>query len=166
MIKKHLIIYLVLATVALYSHPQVFAMENESPEDNISQISQQKTIKNKIYIGGGITASLFGFGIGHYIQGRYLEKGWIFTLLDVGIIAGAYAFLRNWPDNTIVINGDPNIFTFCLLAVGIGFRVWQTIDAWWLPDHYKVVRNIKFSPDLYTTNNGDLALGLSLKYRF
>lgn len=164
MIKKHLIIYSVLATVALYSYPQSFAMENESQEDNISQTSQQKTIENKIYIGGGIVGSLIGFGIGHHIQGRFLEGGWIFTVLDIGLIIGGGA-LGNWIGNPLT-NVDARNFLYILLTLGIGLRVWQAIDAWWLPDHYKVVRNIEFSPDLYTTNNGDLALGLSLKYRF
>ena len=160
-----------MATVALYNHPQTFAMKNESQDnkpqaDNIPQISQQKTIENDKYIGSGIVGSLIGFGIGHAIQGRYLEKGWIFTVLEVGFFVGANAFLSSWPDNTIVINGDPTIFTYVLVTIGVGLRIWQIIDLWWLPDDYKIVRNIELSPDLYTTNKGDLGLGLSLKYRF
>ena len=143
-------------------------MENESQEDSISQNFQHKTISNETYIAGGVT-SLIGFGIGHAIQGRYLEKGWIFTLLDVGIIAGAYASFVGGLSLAYSTKGDLGnlIFVFYgIVTAGIGLRVWQTVDAWLLPDHYKVVRNIELSPDLYTTNNGDLVLGLSLKYRF
>src|SRR5215211_7901978 len=32
------------------------------------------------YVGGGITATALGWGIGHAIQGRWLDRGWIFTL--------------------------------------------------------------------------------------
>lgn len=164
MTKKYkTIYYLVFITVVLYTNLQTFAMENDSQEDNISQNSQQKTISNTTYIVGGI-ASLAGFGIGHAIQGRYLENGWIFTLLDVGTIVG---FVSSY----IIAFSSPDIPPYLYVLVGatylgFGSRICQIINAWWLPDHYKVVRNIELSPDLYTTHNGDLALGLSLKYKF
>ena len=38
-----------------------------------------KTIKQGRYIGGGVASLFLGFGIGHAIQGRWKEKGWIHT---------------------------------------------------------------------------------------
>lgn len=45
------------------------------------------------YIGGGVASIIPGFGLGHAIQGRYMEWGWIFTVLEpVTFIGGVVSF--------------------------------------------------------------------------
>ena len=48
---------------------------------NVAIISQGQ------YISGGVVGTVFGFGIGHAIQGRWTKTGWIHTTLQSG--AGA-----------------------------------------------------------------------------
>ncbi|MBC7371227.1 MAG: hypothetical protein H7326_06665 [Bdellovibrionaceae bacterium] len=87
------------------------------------------------YITGGILASTVGFGIGHGIQGRYAEKGWIFTAAEAGGLAVALVGASSCKDETDIYGTKT---TKCsngaLAAVGlgvmIGFHVWEIVDAW------------------------------------
>jgi len=80
------------------------------------------------YIAGGIVGTIVGFGIGHAIQHRYNEMGWIFTISDTvsvgAIIAGS-------------LIGSPRPLGTFLWVSGVlllvGFRVWQAIDLWVVP---------------------------------
>ena len=44
-----------------------------------SSETRVKTISQGRYIGGGVASIFLGFGIGHAIQGRWKERGWIHT---------------------------------------------------------------------------------------
>ena len=127
-----------------------------------------KTISNGRYIGGGVASIFLGFGIGHAIQGRWGERGWVFTLLDSIAIGGMVtSFISptvgsHFPTFVVVLYGS-----FFLL---LGSRIWSIIDAWILPSHYKIAQESRFqvSP-LIVSNYSDLStvgLGLGMKYRF
>ena len=177
MIKKSLFMGFILALVANYN-PQTFAMELASASEDYN--SSTKTISNGRYIGGGVASIFVGFGVGHAIQGRYKEKGWIFTVADLIAIGGYFT-------SAVLLVGDAmdaaesgegintgavktkGGMALAFLAVGIGVRVWEMVDAWMLPSHYKVVKESPFqAAPLISWNpmNSSWDLGLSLKYKF
>lgn len=93
------------------------------------------------YVAGGITGSLLGFGIGHAIQGRYKEKGWIFTVADtlaLGTIIGGAAAATTKMGTGVVRSGDPKMkdalpfvgITALGAALYTGFRIWEIVDLW------------------------------------
>lgn len=83
------------------------------------------------YIAGGIVGSAVGYGIGHAIQGRYSDKGWIFT---AGEVAGTLVLISGMRTCTTY-----NFFEFrncdqgqINLGFGIflGFHIWEIVDVW------------------------------------
>lgn len=44
---------------------------------------KKKEIEQGQYVGGGIVALLIGLGIGHAVQGRYGEGGWVHTVFQL-----------------------------------------------------------------------------------
>lgn len=107
------------------------AMQALNPVDEISMSRSQ-------YITGGILGSAFGFGIGHAIQGRYVDKGWIFTASDVSgylLLANANCFRgrdTNSPDRAVRERSDCKNVGQGILGAGliIGSRVLQVLDLW------------------------------------
>src|SRR4051812_36567936 len=59
--------------------------------DEDKKILENGEMGNGRYISGGAVGSIFGFGIGHAIQGRYSEKGWIFAVGEAatGLVVAA-----------------------------------------------------------------------------
>ena len=87
-----------IASFVLTTATTLIAKE-AAPREPASTIVVEKTmpkdlVSNARYYGGAIPGSILGFGIGHAIQGRYKEKGWIFTLLEGGAVGGF--FLTNY----------------------------------------------------------------------
>ncbi|MEZ4363748.1 MAG: hypothetical protein R3B48_26455 [Kofleriaceae bacterium] len=92
------------------------------------------------YVTGGVISSMYGFGIGHIIQGRWAERGWIFTVGEtVGaalLISGVEDYVSSWSvdhapterqhrhANRKIVGG---LFTL------LGFRVVEIVDAWATP---------------------------------
>lgn len=127
-----------------------------------------KTISNGQYIGGGVVSLLMGLGVGLAVQGRYAESnGWIFTVGGLattgGVVTGLVLFSRSKP-------GDNNMLPLGLIlgsvAIGSGLRIWEIITTWKLPSHYQIAKNRFQMKPLAYYNQGDLNLGLSLKYKF
>lgn len=140
------------------------------------------------YNSGGILSVTSGFGIGHAVQGRWLEKGWIFTTGEIALLGGAGYLLISWmeelegygksllegaknPNESSTdeskIKWDNVYLAAAFFAGYLGLRVWEVVDAWVLPSRYKVSKSpFELSP-LYSMNNkGDGTFGLSLKYKF
>ena len=135
--KKSLILVAVLFA-AITSNAQT------SPQTGSSATTQNVNADGKVevstgrYITGGILGSTLGFGIGHGVQGRYAEKGWIFT---AGEVAGAALWLpaaaQCGKDNKDKTNNDDkkctssqNNLIVAGLVVGLGFRIWEIVDVW------------------------------------
>ncbi|MGZ3769732.1 MAG: hypothetical protein ACXVCP_07845 [Bdellovibrio sp.] len=124
------------------------------------------------YIVGGIIGTYPGLGIGHAIQGRYSEKGWIFT---TGEIATLVAFASGIGD---CWNGNRYGSCNSGLALGgligyLGFRVWEIVDVWSGPREqnrrYREIRNMleresmSFQPILVPTKGGGM-FGLNINF--
>ena len=50
-------------------------------------ILERGRISTGQYVTGGVIGSYFGFGIGHMIQQRWIDRGWIFSLGESAAIA-------------------------------------------------------------------------------
>ena len=118
------------------------------------------------YIAGGILGALPGLGIGHVIQGRWFEKGWIFTGTQLGLyyltlISFAYANTTTGYIDSFLI------FVPFYLFAALGLKVWEAVDVWSLPSHYKIVQEPKLSiSPLYSHNSQSSSYGLSLSYKW
>jgi hypothetical protein len=106
------------------------------------------------HIGGGLAAMFIGFGVGQAIQGRWGDKGWIFTVGEAASIVGlfygvskAFSCDGYYSNDTYYddCNGDEGmgIFFVSLLAFSV-FRVWETVDAFAAPpSHNRKVRMLR-----------------------
>ena len=107
-----------------------------------------KTINQGHYIGGGVASLFLGFGIGHAIQGRWKERGWIHTILQsvsVLAITGTFIFFV-LSDNLDSFINDPYrgipVGSFIIgtaAMLNTGSRIWEMIDVWILPDSIKII---------------------------
>ena len=82
------------------------------------------------YIIGGIIGTYPGFGFGHAIQGRWLDRGWIYTTGEVTSLIVASAGLVNCVDD----GADDNDCNSSAITVGllgyVGFKIAEIYDVW------------------------------------
>ena len=88
-------------------------------EDDVSEIQQ---------LTGPPTAAMFGFGLGHVVEGRWHESGWKFTLVDtlsaaMMVAGGATVESCDRYCNVLGVLGVSG-----LLLGGVS-RVWQSVDS-------------------------------------
>ena len=181
---KH-IIFALTCGLALTAGPVSWAESSYKKQGSYDSF-QAYSLKHQRYVGGAIISTLSGFGIGHAIQGRYWERGWIFTLGGTlawgGFVYFAYSFFDEFflkdtitsalnKEEVSWFNDDAKTMAgwalACLVAY-VGVRVWETVDAWTFPSHYRVSERspVELSP-LYAMNKrGPDHFGLSLKYKF
>ena len=152
-----------------------------------------KSLSKGQYTWGGVASIIPGFGLGHALQGRYMERGWIFTVSEptifIGFVVSSFIFLltsqKVWTNipqlkepssnkgmNTnekvrgIEVHTIFGILSISLFVAFIGVKIWEAVDAWVLPSDYKVVdSSFKIQPLAYY-DRGNTSLGLSLQYRF
>jgi hypothetical protein len=90
-------------------------------EDDVSEMQQ---------IVGPPLAFTLGFGIGHAAEGRWHEKGWMFTATDTAgfalFIGGNIAGLSCETETSCGLAAGA--FAVGLLGLGVS-RIWQTIDT-------------------------------------
>ena len=125
------------------SSPEPVPPSNKKPMYPITAEEQKLLDRGEIgetsYVVGAILGTWpIGFGVGHAIQGRYMEKGWIFTLGEAASIAvlirglnrcGYYA--DDWDKEDSCNDGDELVL---IGALGfIGFKVWEIVDLWVTP---------------------------------
>ncbi len=107
-------------------------------------ILQAGEISKSRYVVGGILGTWpLGFGIGHAIQGRYTDKGWIFTVGELGSISLAVAGLGDcWAGSRYeTCNGG---LVFAGVMAYVGFKVWEIVDLWaGPPEHNRRYREIR-----------------------
>ncbi len=116
--------------------------ENDQKVIDIGEISTSRYI-----IGGVLGTYPIGLGVGHAVQGRWLQGGWIFTAGELGSIALAVAGLAGCIDNTFS-SDDCSGGESSLIIAGVfgyvGFRIWEIIDVWAVPPgHNKKFRELK-----------------------
>ena len=165
---------------------------------NMTDSSYITTISTtRYYVGAGIeTAGLIvpfvmnmfgqpfpllsGWGIGHAIQGRYNDRGWIFTVSSGALYTGLIASVFFIGAEAISATADRDLASalaaitrlnaFAIIAsVGIlGVSIWGIVDVWDIPSHYKIVKEKPFSvqPLFAFYNEEEIDIGLSLRYKF
>jgi hypothetical protein len=117
-------------------------------------VTQGPQLSQGRYIAGGLTTLLVGYGVGHAVQGRWAEKGWIFTVGEVastGLIVGGYGWMASniysagtRTSTGAVYSTQPNLGGPAGLMVAgsvvlAGFRIWEIIDSFSAPtfDEYQ-----------------------------
>ena len=114
----------------------------EGAESDLGINKDYTSMTQNQYILGRLLGTLSGFGIGHAVQGRWFEKGWIFTGLTLGLPFVAVPFMpRKYKEDKIDLDKLLLIVTFTFL----GLKVWEAVDVWSLPSHYKIVQEPKLS---------------------
>ncbi len=106
-------------------------------------------ISSTAYIVGGLLSIYPGFGIGHAAQGRFSDKGWIFTAGELGSLALVVAGASDcWSDTSSSAHSDHTCNGGDAIVLGlvgyIGFHIWEIVDAWVAPsqinNHYRSLR--------------------------
>lgn len=114
---------------------QVASDDQVSNEDR--SIIDHGEIGSGRVIGATLAAAFVGFGVGQAIEGRYGERGWIFT---VGESVGDFAMFTG----LLGLVGGCSEVGHCHLAYGLalggaatflGFRTWGILDALIAPQH-------------------------------
>ena len=145
------------------------------------------------YVTGGILGTYpIGFGVGHAIQNRWSDKGYIFTWGELGslgaVVVGAVGCMNRVAEDAADDDDDDEwscsgLDTALIVggAIGfIGFRIWEIVDVWAAPPShnkkYKELKKyietteakpvIKSSLDLVPIVNPRFGQGLGLKFVF
>jgi hypothetical protein len=110
-------------------------------------------ISDTRYIVGGILGTYpLGLGIGHAIQGRWSDKGWIFTAGELGaatvFMIGALGCVSDELNNGLNGKDDCRGLNEAMVVTGlvgyIGFRIWEIVDVWSVPPaHNRKVRELQ-----------------------
>ena len=131
-------------------------------------IASVQSISKGRYYSSVVVGGVVGFGTGHWIQGRYLERGWIFTLAPIVAVALGYA--TSLINDEIIHNTgygttEANISEAMVLGI-LGIKIWETYDLWKLPSYYSLAsNNSKLKPEFYSYNQNSHSL-LSLKWKW
>lgn len=106
-------------------------------------------ISDAQHFGGGLAAFLIGFGVGHAIQGRWSERGWLFTLGEGASMAAMFWGVGQAVEDCLYVDGacndDRGVGLIVAGALGLTvFRIWGTVDAISGPaDHNRRVRELR-----------------------
>lgn len=141
-------------------------------------------INDTKYIVGGILGTYpLGFGIGHVVQGRWSEQGWIFTAGEAASLGAALVGIAGCAGRGISGSDDCTDGQSFLIVGGvlgyIGFRIWEIVDVWATPPSqnrkYKELKkyiqgetkkDVKTSLDLVPIFDPYLGNGLAFNLRF
>ena len=126
-------------------------------------LSSKRRLSTSHYVTSGLIGSFVGFGTGHLVQGRYWDKGWIFTLASASIV-GSGALLAVAEYNLIPLATE--IIAISILATSAGIKLWEVFDIWKLPPSYEVAsKNLELSPFFFAHNDTPY-IGLSLNWKY
>lgn len=110
----------VVAAVVLWaSMAHADPVDRPTSDDDVTEIQR---------IMGPPVAATLGFGLGHVVEGRWHEKGWIFSAGETASIAlwmGAYMVDMSCDNHCEVVG--PMAVTGILATVGL--RIWETVDS-------------------------------------
>ena len=138
------------------------------------------------YIAGGAIGTHFGFGIGHMVQQRWMDKGWIFTIGESAAIAAMIAGIvsceddyndtyYNDPSHKAPRSSSGDSCSEGLIiggAIGfVGLRIWEVIDLWVAPPaHNRRLKKLKangqagYRFSIAPTGSGSGVASLSLDF--
>jgi len=138
-------------------------------DDNDRAVLEHGEISDAQTAGGGIAAMFLGFGIGQAIQGRWLERGWMFTVADVGAgaleTAGVIELFSRGCDHRCDNRGVAMLAGAA--AIALGSRILQSWDAFVAPSaHNRRVRELRARTGVthvvpYVTGNG-IGIGMQM----
>ena len=143
-----------------------------------SSYDGSKTITNTRYIVGGIASIFPGLGIGHAVQGRWMERGWMFTagglITSTGYLVSAFWLVSSTTleleagmKPALKTNKGAGGLALAFLLAYIGFKIWEAADVWMLPSDYTIVKESPFQvKPLAFYDQENMNLGLSLNYTF
>ncbi len=113
-----------------------------TPEDQ--ELLARGEISDGEIIGGGVVSIFLGFGLGHAVQGRYMEKGWLFTVGEAGSLAVFMVGLAQCFDLDSNDCEDGDLWLISGALGIVGFRIWELIDVFVGPgQHNARVRNLR-----------------------
>src|SRR5690606_7005593 len=111
----------------------------EGPADPAVRVPRVYTAKMTTgqYVGGGITGTVAGLGIGHMVQGRWSSIGWIFTVSE-GVGFAWYLYNSNEWGNCLFSDDEADCssyFTQMMIGLGVivGFHIWEIVNVWASP---------------------------------
>jgi hypothetical protein len=96
-------------------------------------------ISHSDYVTGGVVGSIFGFGVGHAIQGRYLPIGGTFTTgeaIGAGLLVYGASNCSSRPDGpgtAVVSSRCSELAMMGGLLLFSGLRLWEILDLWMEP---------------------------------
>ena len=129
-----------------YAQPQPVQVQLSVDEQ---WLLQRGYISPGEHIGGGVVSLFFGFGVGQAVQGRWSEKGYIFTVgeaasfgailwgLQQVVTACDYhdPYYEDYRCNQTKENRGATLLIGGLVAMSV-FRIWEVVDAFTGPsDH-------------------------------
>ena len=137
-----------------------------------SQINSKVRMHPAHFYGAALTFSVIGaFGVGHAAQGRWFERGWIFTAGQA--ISAAFVPVAVTVVNRTQVRITPHL-AFATTIPFLVFFVWEKIDLWKKPSNYHITTDIAghksgsfnktaffVSPSL---NVNSVGLGLGLRF--
>jgi hypothetical protein len=144
---SHTIVGIVLAVLlSATAHAQVPPPHAYQPSAEERELLEHGEITDGQKTGGGVTALFVGFGVGQAIQGRWLERGWIFTAGDLAatalLVAGPIVALSYDCNAACMHRGEALFLGGGLLT--LGFRIWQASDAFVVPARHNArVRELR-----------------------
>lgn len=180
------IIISILFSLSAVADPLIYEAKEKGIElsEKDREVLEIGHINDTKYIVGGILGTYpLGFGLGHVIQGRWSEQGWIFTagegaslaVLLVGAVGCAGRGISGSDDCT---DGQALLVGAGLIGY-LGFRIWEIVDVWAAPPSqnrkYNELKNyiqgektkdVKTSLDLIPLFDPYLGNGLALNLRF
>lgn len=117
---------------------EIYQLESQAPAVSLSQRDLSPSLLKSV--GGTLLGMTLGFGSGHAVQGRYKEKGWIFTAGE-GLAVGGLIMSASQCDTKTAetrVGGtsvQSEVHRECQGALPllsmlsfVGFRVWQVVD--------------------------------------
>ena len=121
------------------------------------ELLERGEITDGQYLGGGLAALFIGFGVGQAVQGRWAEKGWIFTLgegASIGVMiwgmsqfVGCASDIDN-PDADNCAGSGFGLMFGGMLGLSV-FRIWETVDAFLAPpEHNRRVHDLQIRAGL------------------
>lgn len=131
---KIIFVFLTLISVKSAFAADTTKATGTSTRSAVEESSDKVPVSTGKYITGGILGTAVGFGIGHGIQGRYSERGWIFTVGEAAglaaIIAGAQSCYDSSTKTPKTSEGCTNALFSGGLIVALGFHIWEVVDVW------------------------------------
>jgi len=117
---------------------------------------------------GSILATVPGFGLGHLVQGRYDENGWLYTFGEAAGLGGAMVMLGIKCDsNNKNCSAAKAIGALVTLGTYVGLHIWEIVDAWnWDPINSRAAYTPTHtdSTHVHAPPNGDFSMAMKFKF--